>query len=133
MNATLILCIGILRDPTPETTETDLQSLCNTLQLFKALDEPYGNTYLTKILKICEELYEKARHTKELPGVQHLQWNYPESQVSVSDSQYHMSQFSQDRAVNNIFEPSLDTGEHAIPYSDPLLWDSDLLLWATIP
>ncbi|KAF4333265.1 transcriptional activator Mut3p [Fusarium beomiforme] len=126
LNAVLIICISILREPTPKTTETDLQSISSTLQLFKALDEPYGDTYLTQIRKMCHELYEKARQNNRPSEVQSRrpsQWVDFEGLVSACDSQ----------GINSILELNLDTGDHAMPYSAPILWDIDLSLWPKLP
>lgn len=127
LNAVILLCISAIRDPTLDGTENDLQSVVNILHLFKALDEPYGNTYLTQIRKLCHELYEKARQPDQPSGAQSRrlsQGTHVQGPVSAAESQI---------VNHSIFELGGETGDYAIPSFAPLLWDIDLPTWTNFP
>ncbi|RGP62971.1 hypothetical protein FSPOR_8955 [Fusarium sporotrichioides] len=134
MSATIILCIGTLRSPMNEMARNDMHLVGDLLQIFKALDEAYGNTYLTQVQKACQDLYRKAQYAVQSSNeqsVESIHVEIPTFRASSNSNQQDGQQPRQD-ADHNMFEFNLDVLEQTMPYPVPMLWDLDTSLWTSL-
>jgi hypothetical protein len=133
MSAAVILCIKALRNPMNEIAGSDMHLVGDVLQIFKTLDEAYGNTYLTQVQRVCQELYRKAQYAVQSSNgqpVESIHVEIPAFRASSNANQQEGHQTHQD--VNNMFEFNLDVLEQTMPYPVPMLWDLDTSLWTSL-
>ncbi|KAG7414094.1 Fusaridione A cluster transcription factor fsdR [Fusarium oxysporum f. sp. rapae] len=132
MSAVVILCIMALRNPMNEIARNDMRLVGDVMQIFKTLDEAYGNTYLTQVQKVCQELYRKAHcavQSSNAQLVESINVESPAFQASLNASQ---QESHQTHHTDNMFEFNLDVFEQTMPYPIPMLWDLDTSLWNSI-
>ncbi|KAF5583994.1 transcriptional activator Mut3p [Fusarium pseudocircinatum] len=129
MSAVVILCIMAIRDPMNEFAANDMRSVGDVMQIFKTLDEAHGNTYLTQVQKVCQELYRKAHYAMQSSNaqlVESINVVTPALEASSNANQ------QQTRHTDSMFEFNLDAFEETILYPVPMVWDLDTSLWTSI-
>ncbi|KAI3571813.1 fungal-specific transcription factor [Fusarium oxysporum f. sp. albedinis] len=131
MSAIVLLCINTIRNPVGGIAENDLRSVGDFLHIFKTLDEAYGNTYLTQVRKVCQELYRKAQNALRMDSTEFCHRVNPDCRAAFGGYQ-DQTNLSQGAGMSNVFDVDLNTFEQAMPYSVPMLWDLDTSLWASL-
>ncbi|SCV28360.1 related to transcriptional activator Mut3p [Fusarium fujikuroi] len=133
MSAVVILCIMAIRNPMNEAAANDMRLVGDVMQIFKILDEAYGgNTYLTQVQKVCQELYRKAHYAVQSLNAQLVDSIDIESPALQPTSNANQQEIHQTHQTDSMFEFNLDTFEQTMPYPVPMLWDLDTSLWASI-
>ncbi|KAF4415454.1 transcriptional activator Mut3p [Fusarium acutatum] len=118
-------------NPMYEFATNDMRLVGDVMQIFKTLDEAYGNTYLTQVQKVCQELYRKAHYAVQSSNAQLIQSINVESPALQGSSNANQ-QNHQTHHTDNMFEFNLDAFEQTMPYPLPMVWDMDTSLWTSI-
>ncbi|EXL91972.1 hypothetical protein FOIG_14855 [Fusarium odoratissimum NRRL 54006] len=131
MSAVVILCIMTLRNPMNEDARNDMGLVGDVMQIFRTLDEAYGNTYLTQVQKVCQELYRKAHYAVQSSNAQLVESIDVESPALQASSNANQQE-SHQHHTDNMFDFNMDVFEQTMPYPVPMLWDLDASLWTAI-
>jgi hypothetical protein len=128
MSAVVILCIMAIRNPMNEFATNDMRSVGDVMHIFKTLDEAYGNTYLTQVQKVCQELYRKANYAVQSSNAQSV------GSINVETPALQDNQQESHQTHHNdiVFEFNLDAFEQSMPYPLPMVWDLDTSLRTSI-
>lgn len=116
-----------------EAAANDMRLVGDVMQIFKILDEAYGgNTYLTQVQKVCQELYRKAHYAVQSLNAQLVDSIDVESPALQPTSNANQQENHQTHQTDSMFEFNLDAFEQTMPYPVPMLWDLDTSLWTSI-
>lgn len=115
-----------------EIARNDMRLVSDVMQIFETLDEAYGNTYLTQVQKVCQELYRKAYCAVQSSNAQLVESINGASPALQASSNANQPENHQTHHVNNMFEFNLDVYEQTMHYPVPMLWDLNTSLWTSI-